>query len=63
MAFLHDMRFSDEWIFKRLKNVHEFQPDYANWEYSISSLGEKKVAERRSSALQQHCIDFWIGLI
>ncbi len=38
-AILHDIHFSDDWIFKRLKDVYEFQPDYALFKYS--SLGEK----------------------
>ncbi len=38
LALLYYIRFSDDWIFKHLKDVYEFQTDYANWEYSISSL-------------------------
>ncbi len=36
-----------------LRKFHEFQPDYANCEYSVSSLGEK-VLGPCSGALRQH---------
>lgn len=42
LALQHELHFSDDWISKRLKNYYEFQLDYANCKYSISTLGEKK---------------------
>ncbi len=50
LPLLHEIRLSDDRIFKRLKNIDEVQPDYLNCEYSVSSLEEKKWRHSSSTA-------------
>lgn len=53
MALLHDIRFSDDRIFKRLKKKKEYelQPDYLNHEFALNFHTRREGVAECSGAL------------